>query len=257
MVQDEARAFYASLGFATIPLRSRDKRPLRKGWRDAPREHWDGAPADANIGILTGAPSGGLVVLDFDTREGPEEMLGMTPTQLAVVTMVVETRRGWHIYAREAGRACTTLREGVDFRGEGGMVVAPPSVHPSGWRYRLVGVGTTVVPLSALGIVPSTPAPAAAMDLRDIEDWVALQAPKLREHWRRLNEPPSRSFDASKSDFAIARCLWESGRDVEEIAAILTRLPGSRARERGETYARQTAARAARAADWRGAKGCR
>jgi hypothetical protein len=247
MVHDDARAFYAALGFATIPLRARDKRPLRKGWRDAPPEHWLDAPEGANVGIVTGSPSGGLVVLDFDTREGPEELLGMTAAQLAVVTMVVETRRGWHVYAREQGRASSTLREGVDLRGEGGMVVAPPSVHASGWRYKFVGEGRSIVQLSLLGIGAAIQERAVEMDLREVEDWIALQAPKLQEHWRRLSEPPSWSFDTSRSDFAVARCLWESGRDVEAIAAILMRLPGSRARERGEAYARQTTARAASA----------
>lgn len=247
MVHDEARAFYAALGFATIPLRARDKRPLRKGWREAPSEHWLDAPEGVNVGIVTGSPSGGLVVLDFDTREGPEKLLGMTAAQLAVLTMVVETRRGWHVYAREHGRASSTLREGVDLRGEGGMVVAPPSVHPSGWRYRFVGAGTSIMQLSALRIDATIQEPVVGMDLRDVEEWIALQAPKLQEHWRRLSEPPSRSFDASKSDFAIARCLWESGRSVDEVAAILLRLPGSRARERGEEYARLTVARAAQA----------
>lgn len=247
MVHDEVRAFYASLGFATIPLRPRDKRPLRKGWREPRAEHWDGAPADANIGVLTGAPSGGLVVLDFDTPDGPFEVLGMTAEQLAVVTMVVRTNRGWHVYAREHGRASSTPRAGLDIRGERGMVVAPPSLHPSGAAYGFVSETTTVVDLSVLGLERPEKSREIDADLAGVEEWIALQAPKLREHWRVLNQPPSASFDASRSDFAVARCLWESGRSVDEVAAILMRLPGSRARERGEGYARQTAARAASA----------
>lgn len=84
------------------------------------REYWRDAPPDANVGILTGAPSGGLVVLDFDTREGPEAILGMTPQQLAVVTIVVETHRGWHVYAREPGRATNTPPGGSMFEGKAG-----------------------------------------------------------------------------------------------------------------------------------------
>lgn len=238
MVHDEWRALYSSLGFATIPLRPRQKRPLRRRWLDGLDEHWDGAPADANLGVLTGAASGGLVVLDFDTREGPIELLGMTPEQLAVVTIVVETARGWHVYARGQGRATCTLREGVDLRAEGAMVVAPPSVHPSGFVYRFVGPPSHVVSLSAL-LHEGTALEVGVMEL--------CRRPSSREAWRRLKEPPSSSFDASKADFAVARCLWEGGYSVERVAEVLMALPGSRARERGETYARITAARAAAA----------
>lgn len=240
----EWREFYAGLGFATIPLRPREKRPLRRGWLEPREEQWIGTPADVNVGILTGAPSGGLVVLDFDTRDGPETVLGMTPDQIGVLTIVVETSRGWHVYAREPRRASSTPREGLDVRGEGGMVVAPPSVHPSGHFYRFMGSCRTVIPLAALPLkcVPA-PDPDVA-SLPGVEAWIGLQSPKLQEAWRRLREPLSMSFDASKADFAIARCLWEGGYSVEDVAAILLTMPGSRARERGREYAIRTATRA-------------
>lgn len=245
MVHDEWLERYAALGLATIPLRPRAKRPLRRGWLTPAPEQWVGAPSDANVGILTGAPSGGLVVLDFDTRDGPEAMLGMTPAQLAVVTIVVETSRGWHVYARAESCQTRTIWEGVDLRGQGAMVVAPPSVHPSGFVYRLMGPTTSIVRLDAIapGLGDATGAPEAP-ELPEVEAWIALQAPKLRDAWRRLKEPTSLSFDASKADFAISRCLWEAGYSVEAVATILTQLPGSRAKERGWAYAMQTATRA-------------
>jgi len=244
---DEWRAEYAALGFATIPLVPCGKRPLRKGWLDGRESQWEGAPARANIGILTGARSGGLVVLDFDTRDGPERVLGMTPQQLAIVTIVVETSRGWHVYARGDDVASGTPLEGLDVRGEGGMVVAPPSVHPSGGVYAFVGTCRSVVSLDAIAPMLSmrSPEPSAPIDaLQEAESWIGLQAPKLQEAWRRLKEPPSGSFDASRADFAIARCLWEGGWSREDAVVVLLALPGSRARERGEPYAALTVARA-------------
>lgn len=248
----EWRAYYASLGFATVPLVHRGKRPLRRGWPERGDEQWVGAPDSCNIGILTGSRSGDLVVLDFDMLDGPERILGMTPEQLAVVTMVVRTGRGWHVYARANGSMVSrTPRAGLDFRGDGGMVVAPPSVHPSGHVYALVGACRALVPLDAItppSLFDKPPRDEGHdVELREVEAWVGLQAPKLREAWRRLKEPPSMSFDASKADFAVARCLWEGGWDTDETVAVLMALPGSRARERGEGYARLTAVRAAAA----------
>ncbi|MFA5860674.1 MAG: bifunctional DNA primase/polymerase [Candidatus Thermoplasmatota archaeon] len=248
--KDELLAAYRELGFATIPLVPRGKRPIRKGWLTRGDAQWEGAPPDANFGILTGARSGGLVVLDFDTRDGPERVLGMTPEQLAIVTIVVETARGWHVYARAEGVASGTPRAGLDLRGEGGMVVAPPSVHPSGHVYTFVGASRGIVQLEAIAprplLDPGGNAPTV-LELDEVEAWIAVQAPKLQEAWRRLKDPPSVSFDASKADFAVARCLWEGGWDADETVAVLMVLPGSRARERGEAYARLTAARAAAA----------
>lgn len=247
MTLDALREIYRSLGFATIPLVPRGKRPLRKGWLDAGDEQWIDSPSRANIGILTGARSGGLVVLDFDTRDGPDLVLGMTPGQLSVVTIVVETARGWHVYARAHGVSCRTARAGLDVRGDGGMVVAPPSVHSTGHMYRFAGAHRGLVALGAIApdlFAPDVPKADPEPKLEAVHEWIALQAPKLQDAWRRLNEPPSSSWDASKADFAVARCLWEGGYAVEEVASILCELPGSRAKERGRVYAVRTAARA-------------
>lgn len=245
MKLDDWREQYRSLGFATIPLVTRGKRPLRKRWLDGGEAQWVNAPDKANLGLLTGSASGGLVVLDFDSRHGPESILGMTAQQLAVVTIVVETARGWHVYARADGVPCRTPREGIDVRGEGGMVVAPPSVHPTGHVYAFVGSHRGLVPLEAIApdLLAPTPRTTGA-DLDAAEAWIALQAPKLQEAWRRLKEPPSYSWDASRADFAVARCLWEAGWAQENVVSLLLALPGSRARERGEPYTRLTVARA-------------
>jgi hypothetical protein len=84
-------------------------------------------------------------------------------------------------------------------------------------------------------------------EIAQVENWIALQAPKLRVAWEKLRAPPSASFDASKADFAVARCLWEAGYSPADVAELLCKLPGSRAAERGRVYALQTAERAAAA----------
>lgn len=251
MTLKEWRAFYAELGFATIPLVHRGKRPLRRGWLERGDEQWAGAPESSNLGILTGARSGGLVVLDFDTLDGPERVLGMTPQQLAVVTIVVRTSRGWHVYARDRAVASGTPVEGLDVRADGCMVVAPPSVHASGAAYEFVGTHRALIELSAIwpqaGRKMDADAVSVDRAVAAAQEWISLQAPKLQEAWRRLNQAPSASWDASRADFAVARCLWEGGWSVEEAADVLMALPGSRARERGREYAILTATRARRA----------
>lgn len=250
MRRDDFLELYHLLGFATLPLRPREKRPLRKGWRVPDARAWEDAPPDANVGVLTGSASGGLVVLDFDTEDGPFEVLGLRPRELASRTLVVKTVRGWHVYARGEGVGTSKPREGLDVRGEGALVAAPPSIHPSGAVYEFVSRTMRVIPLAEL---PSWAAPpplevAPATELVERADaWLALQAPKLRAAWATLRQGAPDGFDRSRADFALARCLWEAGWDSREVAALLLSLPGSKAAERGEPYALRTAARAAAA----------
>lgn len=250
MERDDWLAWYASRGLATIPVAPRGKRPLRSGWRRPSADAWKHTPPDANVGILCGAASGGLVVLDFDTADGPWEASGMRPDELGVHTLVARTARGWHVYARDDHARTTSPWKGLDIRAEGSMVVAPPSVHPSGKAYAFLRTDAPIAALSALPFAWEADVPeddgAVEVDWASLEDLIAGQAPKLRAHWALLKEPRG-EFDRSRADFAVARCLWEAGYSVRDIALVLEALPGSKARERGALYATRTAARAAAA----------
>lgn len=241
-------AWYSARGLATIPVAPLGKRPLRAGWRRADPAAWEGSPADANIGVVCGAASGGLVVLDFDTREGPREASGMRVEELAFHTLVARTARGWHVYARDTSARTSAPWKGLDVRAEGSMVVAPPSVHVSMARYEFL---CPDAPIARLGALPFTIEPDATCGPEAVDvDWESLdalmqgQAAKMQAHWGRLRRPQG-VFDRSRADFAVARCLWEAGYDEREVARVLLALPGSKARERGEAYAARTAARAA------------
>jgi putative DNA primase/helicase len=98
---------------------------------------------EANWGIATGQGSG-LVVLDIDPRHGGEESLlaltaqyGRLPETLEVLT----GGGGRHLYFRypdgvDVRNSAGALGPGLDIRGEGGYVVAPPSIHISGGIYQ-------------------------------------------------------------------------------------------------------------------------
>jgi hypothetical protein len=89
--------------------------------------------SDANIGIATGAVSG-IIVLDVDGAEGHAALQKLIAKHGPLPrTPVVKTARGWHLYyGLPPGKviSCST-GGGLDVRGEGGYVVAPPSVHAS------------------------------------------------------------------------------------------------------------------------------
>jgi hypothetical protein len=84
----------------------------------------------------------GLVIVDVDPRHGGTETLEALARDHGPLgsTLEAETGSGGrHLYFAHPGgvvRNRVGLAPGIDLRGDGGLVVAPPSVHPSGRLYR-------------------------------------------------------------------------------------------------------------------------
>jgi hypothetical protein len=151
----DAALIYAGEGFSIIPLHflnhagactcgktdcpSPGKHPLtRHGLRDASNDPdqiekwWDQFP-HANIGVCTGAASNGLVVIDFDPRHGGSED-GLNLPE----TLKSNTGNGhhlWFVTEDQIRNSAGKLGQGIDVRGTGGYIVAPPSKHVSGRTY--------------------------------------------------------------------------------------------------------------------------
>lgn len=143
----------ASAGVPVFPCVPGQKRPLTpRGFHDASTdpeqvERWWGRWPDANLGLPTGAVSG-VVVVDVDVREdvdGRESMrraLDAGWVGMPVFT-VVSPSGGRHGYypalSSVVQRSWQAARAGVDFRGDGGYIVIPPS-HTAVGSYRLATV---------------------------------------------------------------------------------------------------------------------
>jgi P4 family phage/plasmid primase-like protien len=156
---------YAELGLAVFPLVPGNKIPLGwlapNGFKDATkdpervREFWQAAP-NANIGIACGPVSGGLFVLDVDTHnaDGKETLrlwLEESGVSLPVTATAITGGNGIHYYFKsgEPVRSRGGIMPGIDIKGEGGYIVASPSVHPYGASYRWeTGRSLTEVPIA-------------------------------------------------------------------------------------------------------------
>ncbi len=98
---------------------------------------WRACPS-ANVGVRTG---GGLLVLDIDPRNGGDEALRALLAKhgpLPVTPTVITGGKGQHFYLSFDGSLSskTGLFRGIDVKADGGYVVAPPSFHIKGERYR-------------------------------------------------------------------------------------------------------------------------
>lgn len=142
---------YADAGLSVFPLRERDKRPATaNGFKDATTdktqiERWWKENPNYNIGIATGSPSGGLVVVDVD-EDKEKGKTGLSSIQnwmkkngqIPKTVEVVTGRGGLHAYyfCEKQLSNRTNVLDSVDIRADGGYVVAPPSIHPNGNSYR-------------------------------------------------------------------------------------------------------------------------
>ncbi len=145
------------MNFSVIPIRPGDKKPLIK-WEPYQKElatveqikKWWTENPDANVGIVTGSISD-LGVIDIDSDDGRKNIEPFLPDSFLSPT-VNTPRGGLHYYCRhEKGMNNKAgVIPGTDFRGEGGYVVAPPSVNGNGKAYRWetdCRLGKTAIPL--------------------------------------------------------------------------------------------------------------
>ena len=139
----EAALNYAQRGWPVFPCEVGGKRPLgrlvRHGFKEATCDpdqiaQWWTAEPLANVGLPTGIV---FDTLDIDSQEAIISLVEYQAGRPMSSGPEVGTARGIHLYHRAAGLGCRTgILPGLDYRGRGGYVVAPPSVHPSGHAYR-------------------------------------------------------------------------------------------------------------------------
>lgn len=126
---------YADRGWSVIPLREKSKRPAIE-WKKYQEERatkeelkrWFQHTRN-NIALVTGKISG-VTVVDLDNEDAKEwYWFNCEPTETYVDTS--RGLHGYHKYAPFGNRA----NNGVDVRGDGGIVALPPSIHPTGVDY--------------------------------------------------------------------------------------------------------------------------
>ena len=134
-------------GWSVVPIRPKAKLPLI-AWEEFQHRRADEAQLgdwfrhwpDANIGVVTGNVSQ-IVVLDIDPRHGGADALAQLEAANGALLETVEAATGGggrHLYFHTPPtglRSRAGLAPGIDLRAEGGLIIAPPSIHPSGKAY--------------------------------------------------------------------------------------------------------------------------
>jgi hypothetical protein len=222
---------YHARGFSVVPVAAGEKRPA-VAWRAferkaAPRDvvvDWfEGPRAAHGVGIITGTVSGNVFVVDVDVGPGKEgddtlRALQLRHDDLPETPEVRTGGGGRHLYFRAppgvlVKTGTNILGPGVDVRGEGGFVVAPPSVHPSGEPYVWFWQFT-------LDDVPIADAPAWLLDL------VRADAPPPRPS---SSASTTASISGATGSLGVLPPKIEDGREAymrDTVRAIFARLTG-------------------------------
>lgn len=154
--------FWKDKGISTLPVLEKSKLP-EEDWKmlqyrlptEEEIDRWF-AKGNNNIGLVCGGKSR-LVVLDFDNinsyYQWKAEMLKRDDiwSDVARNSYTVKTSRGMHVYIQTSSseRSRKIPSRSIDIRSTGNMVVIPPSIHPSGFRYtdlndkNIITVGST------------------------------------------------------------------------------------------------------------------
>ena len=140
---------YSKRGWRVLPIKPNEKRPPMSAWQDAATTEvatienwWTQLYRGHGIGVATGSASG-IFVLDVDVsdQKAGDETLASLEDRFGGLppTPTVNTPSGGvHYYfcyppgveiRNDAGRR---LGEGLDIRGDGGQVVAPPTTRAQG-----------------------------------------------------------------------------------------------------------------------------
>lgn len=132
----ESALQYAKKGFKVFPLypNSKSQQVLRSWINEATndleqiRKWWNENP-NYNIGLVTGI---GLMVIDVDVKNGKDGIASLKQhgKELPTTATVRTPTEGLHIYYHVEDKISNrvNLYDGIDIRGDGGYIVAPPSI---------------------------------------------------------------------------------------------------------------------------------
>lgn len=208
--------FWQSLGIATIPIRYRDKRPELKSWQEFQKRlptntellKWFSGSFH-NLGVVVGWRN--LVVIDFDSDTEYARWQLWIARQPAYRwikhALQVKTARGIHVYVTTAQPAQNAKLPGIDVKAQGGYVLSPPSVHPSGIEYSVLS-GTLPVRIEALSDVLPAELLALHTQLPRAGKLVSpVMLPATGDPWERAEQPfePGRDLiDQIKQRYRIS-----------------------------------------------------
>lgn len=181
---DAARE-YVRRGWTVVPIPYKQKRPVLKEWEQVRLTEAELAAyfdQPANLGLILGEPSGGLVDVDLDCVEARAIAANYLPTTQAKTGRAGAPDSHWWYISTGAKtnqhRDPVTRQMIVELRSTGGQTVVGPSVHPTGQHYEILHGEPAVVPAEMLTACVAALA-KRVVELRHGETRAAPEPPRV------------------------------------------------------------------------------
>jgi hypothetical protein len=223
---------YAQNGVHVFPLAPRSKHPLipvdkgGHGLHDATtdatqiRSWWTREPR-ANLGLRTGLS---FDVIDLDSEAAVDALELARKGKERIRGPVVATAKGFHYFVQPTGLGNRAgVLPDVDFRGASGFVVAPPSVHPSGTRYRWINRDRLAPAPSWLIELIGPRRERTVNSCKELTVSSAYGRAALRRELDRLSqaENGTRNDQLNRSAFSLGQLVAIGALDEDETATTL------------------------------------
>jgi hypothetical protein len=176
---------YRNEGLSFIPIPYKSKIPAME-WKQYQEKRPDESRLaswfygrETNLAVICGQISGGLVVLDFDSKEGFDKFyltfIEKTGLELFDFTRISKTARGYYVWVKVADPVRNQKYPALDIKSDGGYIIAPPSVHPDGTTYELMNPDVpirNIQSLSDIGIDTTAKPTANLYPSNNEPNWV-------------------------------------------------------------------------------------
>lgn len=231
----KAAKYYTKLGYKVFPLVARDKIPaIPHGYKsvfDLKQEdilkYWVNNPL-LNIGLPTGAVND-IFVFDVDGEDGKKSLFKLE-SEFGILpkTATSITSNGKHFLFKyaEGLRNRARVMPGIDIRADGGYIVVPPSIHPSGKQYRWLNSITTT---------PIAEAPQWLINRITYRDPIAVIERRLSGTFIRGTSPIHRG-ERNDRLYRMAFAAAMAGKNYQEILAEISQVNSNRCVEMLSQY---------------------
>jgi hypothetical protein len=171
-------------------------------------------------------------VIDVDRRGGGDRTLAELVKRYGRIpkTLAVQTGDGVHLYFEHPGHtvpndASRRLGRGIDIRGDGGYVLAPPSLHHNGRHYRAIDATMPVIPMPAWmhHLVVPAPAPRTVRPVGFVRDGTAWARAALESEAAavRAGQVGERNTILNRSAFSLGQIVAAGDLDHEVVERVL------------------------------------
>jgi hypothetical protein len=241
----EAALAYARHGIPVLPVHTPDRggvcscdrgarcdRPgkhprLRHGLTDASTDErqiaaWWLRWPHANVGLRTGVI---MDVADIDSAEGWHGLHHLLDDDIPPGPQVRTGRGGRHLWFRPTGFGNRVrLLPGLDWRGAGGYVLAPPSRHASGADYRWIRRPTATLPDGPGALLELIEGPGPPPASRPVTHPDRYAQVALGNESDRVAGAPvgARNDTLNRAAFALGRLVGAGLLDAAEVRRELT-----------------------------------